>query len=195
MKKLVLYLCLPLALSSCIKQLEKKFTGETVVEIDAAPLNSNASGADYPVLTRIPVGSRPLSNSLDSTIRRYNGSIQIRVNLVGPQSSSDQTVGYTVFSQSPVATVSFAATRSGQTPSRSAGTLNVLEAQAGVHYQALTGTVTIPANSSYGYITINILDAGATPAEARFLGIQLNNSGTLKPNPNYDQIGIAIDQR
>ena len=202
MKKILLYISLPIVFGSCIKQLEKRFTGNPVVEIDATPLNSVATGVTYPVLTRIPADARPLVNSRDSTLRRWNGTVRIRVNLVGPQMPQDQTVGYKVFTTSPVATVSYARTLNsteapptGQTPSAAAATLTVQPALAGTHFEALTGTVTIPANSSFGYIDVKILNNGATAGQARFLGIQLDSTGTLLPNPNYNKVGLTIDQR
>ncbi len=54
---------------------------------------------------------------------------------------------------------------------------------------------TIPANSSFGYIDINIINAGATAGQARFVGIQLDSTGSLMPNPNYNKLGLTIDQR
>ena len=132
-----------LALSSCIKQIDKTFQGQTVVEIDPTVLNSANATAGYPVLTRIPAEGIPLRTA-DSTLRRLNGIIRVRVNLVGPQSDQAQTIGYKVLTASPITSVSFPATATGQ---------------------------------------------------ARFLGIQLDSSGTLKPNPNYNKIGLAIDQR
>jgi hypothetical protein len=202
MKKIFLYISLPIVLGSCIKQLDKKFTGAPVVEIDATPLNSVATGVTYPVITRIPTDAKPIVNSRDSSLRRWNGTVKIRVNLVGPQMAQDQTVGYKIFTTSPVATIAYAATLTaaqapptGQTPSAAAATLNVLPAIEGTHFEALSGKVTIPANSSFGYINVVIRNNGATAGQARFLGIQLDSTGTLLPNPNYNKLGLTIDQR
>ena len=183
-----------LALSSCIKQIDKTFQGQTVVEIDPTVLNSANATAGYPVLTRIPAEGIPLRTA-DSTLRRLNGIIRVRVNLVGPQSDQAQTIGYKVLTASPITSVSFPATATGQTPSAAAATLAVTNAVAGTHYTSLSGSCTIAAKSSYGYIEIPIINGGATAGQARFLGIQLDSSGTLKPNPNYNKIGLAIDQR
>lgn len=182
-----------LVFSSCIKQIDKTFKGATVVEVDATPLNSVASGQTYPILTRIARHGFPVATA-DSTLRRLNGTVRIRLNLVGPQTSADQTIGYKIFS-SPITSISFPATATGQTPSRAAGTLTVSSAVSGTHYATLSGTCTIPANSSFGYIDLAILDAGATAGQARFLGIQLDSTGSLKPNPNYNKLGLVIDQR
>ena len=183
-----------LALSSCIKQIDKTFQGQTVVEIDPTVLNSANATAGYPVLTRIPAEGIPLRTA-DSTLRRLNGIIRVRVNLVGPQSDQAQTIGYKVLTASPITSVSFPATATGQTPSAAAATLAVTNAVAGTHYTSLSGSCTIAPKSSYGYIEIPIINGGATAGQARFLGIQLDSSGTLKPNPNYNKIGLAIDQR
>jgi hypothetical protein len=183
-----------LALSSCIKQIDKTFQGQTVVEIDPTVLNSANATAGYPVLTRIPAEGIPLRTA-DSTLRRLNGIVRVRVNLVGPQSDQAQTIGYKVLTASPITSVSFPATATGQTPSAAAATLAVTNAVAGTHYTSLSGSCMIAPKSSYGYIEIPIINGGATAGQARFLGIQLDSSGTLKPNPNYNKIGLAIDQR
>src|SRR6185503_11510043 len=123
MKKIhfLLFISMIAICSSCIKQIDKTFTGKPVAEIDATPLNSNAVGVNYPILTRIPPEGRPTA-TVDSTLRRWSRNIRVRVNLVGPQMSTDQTVGYTTFS-TPISTVAFPATITGQTPSAGAATL------------------------------------------------------------------------
>lgn len=190
-----------LLLNSCIKEDIKSFQGATVAEIDAAVLNPVTAGVTYPILTRIPFAGRPLVATSDSTLRRLNNTtVRIRINLVGPQSSKDETVGYTTFSASPVTTIGFGATITGQTPSAAAtptaSPLNLVSAVAGTHYNlASSGVVTIPAKSSFGYIDVVILNSGPTAGQARFVGIELNNNGTIPANPNYSKIGLAIDQR
>jgi hypothetical protein len=52
-----------------------------------------------------------------------------------------------------------------------------------------------PANSSFGYLDIQILNAGASAGQAKFLGIQLDSTGTLMPSVNYRSLGLVIDQR
>lgn len=190
-----------LAFSSCIKQIDKKFSGATVVEIDAAPLNSLTSGQTYTIFNRLPPHGIPVSTTRDSTSRRLSGLIRLRVNLVGPQSGESQTIGYKIF-QSPVATFAHPATLTaaqapptGQTPTQPAATLTVMDAVAGTHYTALSGVCTIPAQSSFGFIDINVLNAGATAGQSRFIGIQLDSTGTLRPNPNYNRLGLVLDQR
>jgi hypothetical protein len=187
-----------LILTSCIKEDIKTFQGESVVEIDAAVLNTRPAGVTYPIITRIPVGSRPPITSSDSTIRRLNTTrdISIRINLVGPHSSKDETVAFRIFDTPPVATVAFALTATGQTPSAGSATLTMTSAIPNTHFIiAASGIITIPANSSYGYIDVKLLNNGPTASSARFLGIELIAGGSIRPNPNYNKLGIAIDQR
>ncbi len=117
----------------------KTYTGKSIVEIDATVLNSVAVGQTYPILTRIPLGGRPIINASDSTLRRWNGQVKIRVNLVGPQSSKDETIGYKIFN-SPITSIAYGATLtttqappSGQVPAQAAATLSVQNAVAGTH--------------------------------------------------------------
>jgi hypothetical protein len=194
MKKNLLYILFAaLFFTSCIKQVDKTFTGQPVVEIDAAVLNSNAVGVNYPILTRAFPEGRPVATS-DSTIRRISRTVRVRLNLVGPHSSKNETVGYTLFS-TPITTISFPATATNQTPSQAAGTLNVSDAVAGTHFTALSGKANIPAGSSFGYIDISILNAGVAAGQGRFIGIKLDSTGTVLPSLNYREIGLVIDQR
>jgi hypothetical protein len=190
----ILLLSTLVLLFSCIKQVEKQMQGNSVAEIDATPLNSSNAIAGYPVLAKIPAFARPILTA-DSTLRRLNGTVRVRINLVGPQVNNALTVGYKIMSTSPLTTFSFPATASGQTPSAAAATLNVTNAVSGTHYTPLSGLCTIPANSSFGYIDIAMINGAPSPGQARFIGIQLDSSGTLLPNPNYNKLGLVIDQR
>jgi len=194
MKKTFFYiLCLSaFSFVGCIKNKDKIFAGSQA-EIDATSWNSNAAGLTYPIMTRVPRFDF-VTGSTDSTLRRTAGTVRLRINLIGAPSKSEQTVGYQVFS-SPVSTVAFPATITGQTPAAAAGTLTVLDAVAGTHYAALSGKVTIPADSSFGYINVQVLNPGPTAGQARFLGIRLDSTGSLKPAVNYSQLGLVIDQR
>ena len=178
--------------TACIKNDRVLWEG-TVAEIDANTWNANAAGLTYAILTRKPADGRP-SGTSDSTLRRWPQTIRLRINLVGAQSAQARTVGYEIFN-SPITTVSMPATITGQTPSAAAATLNVINAVPGTHYTALSGTVTIPANSSFGYIDIQILRPAATAGTAAFIGIRLTDAGDIKPSQNYKEIGLVIDQR
>src|SRR5262245_57460707 len=111
MKKIFYYLIVLLVfgLGACIKNDKVTWQGK-LAEIDLAVWNANGPGMTYPFVTRIPAANRALTTGCpDSTLRRYAGSISVRVNLVSAQSAQDETVGYTIFT-SPVTTVSFPAT-------------------------------------------------------------------------------------
>jgi hypothetical protein len=84
-----------------------------------------------------------------------------------------------------------------QTPAASGGTLAVSDAVAGTHYNITSGAnkVTIPAKSSFGFIDIQIINSAPMAGQARFIGIELDESGTLIPSFNYKQLGLVIDQR
>lgn len=189
-------------LSGCIKNDPVLFTS-SLAEIDATALNANAPGLTYPIIARIADGRVPTVTA-DSSIRRFVQTVKIRINLVGPQSSKAQTVGYEVMTTSPISTFNFPQTRlftsapgtpGRQTPAVNSATLTVTNAVAGVHFAALSGTVTIPANSSFGYIDLNVLASPAEVGAGRFVGIRLTSAGSLKPSTNYKELGIVIDQR
>jgi hypothetical protein len=179
--------------SGCIKN-DPIIVSASLAEFDATALNGNAAGLTYPILGRNP-GYGRVANTSDSTLRRYVQTIRLRVNLVGPQSAKDETVGYDLFTSSPIATFSMPATITGQTPGAAAATLNVNLAVAGADFTALSGTLTIPKNSSFGYLDLPILAKAATASEGRFVGLTLNNTGSIKASVNYSQLGLVIDQR
>ena len=179
--------------TGCIKN-DPVIVSGAVAEFDATAVNANAAGLTYPILGRNP-GYGRVANTTDSTLRRYAQTIRLRVNLVGPQSGKDETVGYTLFTASPITTFAMPATITGQTPSSAAATLNVSLAASGTDFTALSGTLTIPKNSSFGYLDLPILAKTATAGEGKFIGITLNNSGTIQASVNYSQLGLVIDQR
>lgn len=179
--------------TGCIKN-DPVIVSAAVAEFDATAVNANAAGLTYPILGRNP-GYGRVANTTDSTLRRYAQTIRLRVNLVGPQSANDETVGYTLFTTLPVTTFAMPATITGQTPAAAAATLNVSLAAAGTDFTALSGTLTIPKNSSFGYLDLPILTKAATAGEGKFVGFTLNNTGTIKASVNYSQLGLVIDQR
>ncbi|WP_462248543.1 hypothetical protein [Ferruginibacter sp.] len=179
--------------AGCIKN-DPVIVSGAVAEFDATALNSNAAGLTYPILGRNP-GYGRVANTTDSTLRRYVQTIRLRVNLVGAQSAQDQTVGYSLFTTAPITTFAMPATISGQTPAAAAATLNVSLAASGTDFTALSGILTIPKNSSFGFLDLPILAKTATAGEGKFVGITLNNAGTIKASVNYSQLGLVIDQR
>jgi len=183
---------LSIGIGGCIKNDQIIFE-DRQVEIDATSWNANGAGLTYPIIGRIP-GYGRVANTTDSTLRRLSGTVRIRLNLIGAQLTKGETVGYELFT-SPITTFSMPATIAGQTPSAPAATLTVTDAVPGTHFTALSGKVDFPANSSFAFLDIPILNVAATPGAGRFLGIKLNSSGTLKIAINYSQLGLVIDQR
>ena len=133
--------------TGCIKN-DPVIVSAMVAEFDATAVNANATGLTYPIMGRNP-GYGRAANTTDSTLRRYAQTIRLRVNLVGPQSAKDETVGYVLMTASQITRFSMPATITGQTPVAAAATLNVTLAAAGTDFTALSGTLTIPKNSSF----------------------------------------------
>ena len=186
-----------LVFTGCIKN-DPVILREQLVEFDATSFNNNslgfASTINFPILGRNP-GFGRVSNTSDSTIRRFAQTLRLRVNLIGPQSSKDETVGFEIFG-SPIITFNQPATASGQTPSASGATLGIFDAVPGVDYALPTSkALTIPANSSFGFLDLQILASPAAPGTGRFIGIRLNNTGSLKVSVNFSELGLVIDKR
>lgn len=187
MKHLLYLLILTLTgITSCKKLQEQRiiFTG-TEVEIDAAVLNAVASGRTYPILTRLPAYGRPVITTsststgvvADPTITRTSGQIKLRVNLVGAQTAADRSIPFNVVATEKDAT---------------GADLVVTTAVEGTHFTIASKTIVVPANSSFGDITINVLNAGASTT-TRDIVLELTD-GNLKASANYKKIGIRIAQ-
>jgi hypothetical protein len=186
-----------LIFTGCIKN-DPVILREQLVEFDATSFNNNslgfASTINFPILGRNP-GFGRVSNTTDSTIRRFAQTLRLRVNLIGPQSSKDETVGFEIFG-SPIITFNQPATASGQTPTSPGTTLGIFDAVPGVDYALPTSkALTIPANSSFGFLDLQILASPAAPGTGRFIGIRLNNTGSLKVSVNFSELGLVIDKR
>lgn len=207
----IVFLLVIILFTGCIKN-DPVIFRDLIAEFDATSYNSNSvgfsTGLTYPIIGRNPGYGRP-ANTTDSTIRRFAQTLKLRINLVGPQSSKDETVGYEVFS-SPLVFFNMPATAScspsnfpaicpvafSQTPTASGGSLGIMDAVAGVDYNLTSkGTVTIPANSSFGYLNVDILTTAPASGTGRFIGLMLNNSGSVKVSLNYSQLGLVIDKR
>jgi hypothetical protein len=182
-----------ISFTGCIKNDPVLVEGRQV-EFDATSWNSNAPGLTYPIMGRNP-GYGRVANTGDSTLRRYPQTLRIRINLIGAQLTSTETVGYEVTTTSPVNSFAMPTTITGQTPAAAAATLLVSNAVAGTHYTTLSGTLTFPINSSFAFLDIPILNPGATLGEGRYIGLKLNNNGSLKAAVNYSELGLVIDQR
>ena len=173
---------LTLGFSSCIKNEEIVFE-DTVVEFDAATYNAKASGQVYPLLTRVPGYGRATRTSnvaatalspaalADPLLTRSSGLVKFRVNLVGPQRNSDIVMNYTVLPAVAPA----------------------ISAVSGTHYT--TGnTVTIPANSSFGEISVQILNPGVASTTPVRLILQLETTNGVVASENFKTIALSIAQ-
>ncbi len=194
MKKIIPIIAIltTIVLGSCIKN-EPVIWTEAKAEFDASSWNANAGVLTYPILGRIP-GYGRVAGTADSTLRRLSQTVRIRVNLVAAQSSKPETVGYELFT-SPITTFAMPATIAGQTPSAAGGALAVTDAVPGTHHATLSGTLTIPANSSFGFLDLVVINPGATAGSGIFVGLKLNDKGSIKASVNYSQLGLVIDQR
>ncbi|HEY0653776.1 MAG TPA: DUF4843 domain-containing protein [Chryseosolibacter sp.] len=163
---------LMVAMTSCIEN-EPVVFDESVAEFDAAVWNTPATGQTYPILTRVPGFGRAVStnatapSTADPAITRGSGTINFRVNLVGPPATSEQTLAVSVVSENSTAT-------------------------AGVHYTAPTSVV-IPAGENFGTLSVPILNPGASTGSV-IVVLQLDGNSTVLPSENYKRIGISIAQ-
>ncbi len=183
MKKIFLYSSLMFLLftTGCIKNELKVFTGKEVVEFDATVLNSPTLGVTFPLMTRVPAYGVAASTA-HPLITRSSGVIKFRVNLVGRQSTSNQIITY------KVVTAAFSSTL--DIPS---GTGARLPATAGTHFNT-TGTLTIPANSSFGELEITVINPGVGSATARYIVLELEGNSTFGPSENFKRLGVQISQ-
>ena len=156
-------------LSGCIKNDIATYTAATI-EWDAAAWNANSAGRTYPLMTRVPVYGFATNTSASPSplITRTTGTIRLRVNVVGVQSSAERTFRYQVVTGESTAV-------------------------AGTHFQALSGTGTIPANSSFGYVDVVVLNPGAGTGTA-VLVLEILESPDFKPSVNYAKVGLSIAQ-
>lgn len=184
MKKLLLafFAFIAFAATSCIENEDIVFKGE-LVEMDAATWNANTTGKDYPVLTRVPAPGRNVYTATtngfpaDPLITRSTGKIKLRVNLVGAQQSVDQVISY------------------GIVPNETfvSGTIAADAAVKGTHYN--TGsTFTIPANSSFGFIEIDVINPGTALAKDQLIVIELIGNDKFKPSANEKRVGLVINK-
>ncbi|HUR10719.1 MAG TPA: DUF4843 domain-containing protein, partial [Flavitalea sp.] len=137
-----------------------------VVEFDAATWNSKAAGVNFPILTRVPPYGRAV-NTPDPAITRASGTIKLRVNLVGPQFTEDKVFDYEVMASNTTAI-------------------------AGYHYAPITGKYTIPAKSSFGEITIQLLNPGTATGYPKDLALQLISNPEAYASENYKIIVLRI---
>ncbi|RYE27174.1 MAG: hypothetical protein EOP45_02055 [Sphingobacteriaceae bacterium] len=176
MKKIKLYIIalLVVSLSSCIKENLVTFN-DSVFEWDASAYNANAAGQVYPILTRVPGYNRTTVTS-DPAITRTSGTIKFRVNLVGAQRSIPTVLTYRVV----------VLTANTTTPS-------IQPAIQGTHFNT-SGTVTVPANSSFGEVEVQILNSGVSSTIARDVVLEIVSTADVKPSENDKFLGFRISQ-
>jgi hypothetical protein len=182
----IILLAVTLTLFSCKKLEETRFVydGDPLIEFDATSLNAVTSPRTYPILTRVPgYGRGVIATSVPATgvvadplLTRTSGTVKFRVNLMTAQLPNDQVIQYRVVATEKDAT---------------GADVTVTTATA-THYTT-TGTFTIPANSSFGEVTVNILNPGAS-ATARDLVLELVGNAQVKPSANYAKLGLRIAQ-
>jgi hypothetical protein len=180
--RIIAFVALSIAFISCIKNDPVLYTG-AVVEWDAATWNSNNAYVNppdsiaFPILTRRPPFGRA-ATSADATLTRTSGNVSLRVNLVGAPRKSATTVTYNAITNY---------TLIGTPPANNSA------AVSGTHYTALSGSVTIPADSSFGYVIVPVLDPGPGTG-TRELVLRLNGNSDVKANRNYSVVGLRISQ-
>jgi len=168
MKKIITFSLMSciLFLTGCVKNELTVYTG-SVVEFDAATWNANAAGLTHPMMTRVPTLNAATSTSAASLTRAI-GTVTLRVNLVGAQKSTPTTFDFKVATEST--------------------------AVAGTHYTAITGTGTIPPFSSFGTVTVTVLNTGVSSATPVDLVLELIDNASIKSSKNYAKVGLRIAQ-
>ena len=171
MKRLQSFIIAILAITlfdSCIKNELTVFT-TPVVEFDAASWNANGAGLTYPILTRVPGYGRVASAADPALTRLSPGVKKFRINLLGQQLATDTDV-FVVLGANTTAV-------------------------AGRHFNITTGTVKIPAKSSFTEFSVEILNPGTSSATPVDLNLTLSGgSNNVKISENYKTIGLRISQ-
>jgi hypothetical protein len=168
-----------LALTSCIKN-EDILLKENLVEFDAATYNANGLGKTYPVVNRVPPYGFAIiatGTSANPLISRTSGTISFRVNVVGPQTAVDRVITYKVVP--------------GET--FTSGATAISAAVRNTHYTT-SGTVTIPAMSSFGILTVTINNPGTALANDLLIVLELEGNAELLPSNADKQLGIWINR-
>jgi hypothetical protein len=170
MKKLALstfiFIATLFTMVGCIKQNDLTFKG-LQVEFDAASWNARGAGVTWPVLSRVPPYGMPVA-AADPLITRASGTIRFRVNLIGAQQATAQTINYSVVAASTTAV-------------------------SGTHF-TIPGTLTIPANSSFGEAVINVLNPGVSRTTPVNLVLEVTGNSTIKAATELNKIGLVISQ-
>lgn len=184
LSKLLIMFFVVLTFISCKKD-ENIVFKESLVEIDWASYIAKTSGYPFTIFTRVPSepGRAPYNTAnaygvTDPLLvrgRSITDTISMRINLVGKQQSVAQNFEVSVAS---AFTTALEGTTNG----------------TGVHFQLIDRTVTIPANSSFGYCRWVVRNPGVTNNLPVTVVFQLKGNAQTKVNENYQYIGWSIDQ-
>lgn len=149
MKKLfsLLTLALVLVFSSCIEQNYPVWEG-ALVEFQDAVVRAPVTGQKYPRIT--------VANTV--------GAVNLQVNLIGAQRTTEETITYTVVQDGTTASAADYTT---------------------------SGSFVIPAGSSFGTLTINVNDTGKIGGSVDLL-IQLVGNTAIGSSVNHNQVQIRI---
>ena len=178
---LALLVVLAFSFTSCFKDSKVIFNG-AFVEFEEAvtqPQLALLEGQKIPSYPSFPV----------VLVQRTAGERRMRVNLVAAQQAAAQTVTFQVDADATEAAI--AALRSLS----QFRTANLVPAVAGTHFTlGSNGSVTIPANSSFGDAVVNLINtpASTTPNSFGVVVFTLVGNDLLKPNTNYKRLGIRI---
>jgi hypothetical protein len=190
--KILIIVFTVLTFVSCKKNEDIIFK-EALVEIDWASYVAKTSGYPFTLFSRVPtepgrgVYNAAFSGSSSAgtfTVqadplllrsRPITDTIRMRINLVGKQQTTAQTFEMSV---APTFTTALEGTTNG----------------SGVHFQLLDRTVTIPANSSFGFCRWVVRNPGVTNNLPVTVVFQLKGNAQTKVNENYQYIGWSIDQ-
>lgn len=175
MKKISLYifsfLLLTISMVGCQEEREIIYTGPSVVEFKNHILGRNAAYRPAGVFANGTGTPMTLVSRHVSVNNRGRDSILVQ--LVGPQSASDIVINFGV------------------------GTMDVPPAQQNTLVPAVEGThfnfvnpgktVTIPANSSSGWILIDPIPGSTTAGNQYYLALDLLGNDQVSPSHNYSR--------
>lgn len=112
-------------------------------------------------------------------LTRASGVRNHQVNLIGPHFSADQEMTFVVDTEVSI------------DPLLNANTIRAVE---GVHFNIRGGRVTIPANSSVGTVSFEILNTfPAQTGRTAILVLRLDGNAQIKPAENFRRIGFRIN--
>jgi hypothetical protein len=159
--------------TSCEKP-DRTYTGPSVVEF--APLSTST--------TYTSAFTKTIKQALFTTLV---DTVELTVNLVGPQQNKDITVEYKLVTDTvknfPSVTYFIAPTT----------------ATEGVYFDFLpvrtggaNGVLTIPKNSSFGILKLNSIAAQVSPDVSKRVVIQLLPTAGIAVNPNFQYIIVVI---